>query len=117
MTASSDEREDEHDGSPRRKRGEPPCGTYAAYQRHKTRGEPVDEACRVARNAYMRGYKKSRKPALRDRERLVSMAWNAAQRRLAKRHPGEFRQIYEEELKRLALRVAHGENPLPDGAP
>jgi WhiB family redox-sensing transcriptional regulator len=27
-----------------------PCGTYAAYRRHKRRNEPVDEACRVAHN-------------------------------------------------------------------
>lgn len=25
-----------------------PCGTVTAYKRHKRRGEPVDEACRVA---------------------------------------------------------------------
>lgn len=25
-----------------------PCGTTAAYRRHKRKGEPVDEACRVA---------------------------------------------------------------------
>lgn len=25
-----------------------PCGTAAAYRRHKRKGEPVDEACRVA---------------------------------------------------------------------
>jgi hypothetical protein len=27
-----------------------PCGTEAAYQRHKAHGEPIDEACRVAAN-------------------------------------------------------------------
>ena len=29
-----------------------PCGTPAAYKRHYTRGEPVDEACRQANNEY-----------------------------------------------------------------
>ena len=28
-----------------------PCGTEAAYQRHKAHGEPVDEACQRAANA------------------------------------------------------------------
>jgi hypothetical protein len=61
-----------------------PCGTYAAFKRHKRRGEPVDEACRLARNAAARrwydarqavppgalgydtlGRRRSRKPAAR----------------------------------------------------
>lgn len=25
-----------------------PCGTRAAYERHRVRGEPIDEACRMA---------------------------------------------------------------------
>ncbi len=29
---------------------ETPCGTYVAYRRHLRRGEPVDEACRLAVN-------------------------------------------------------------------
>lgn len=29
-----------------------PCGTYAAYRRHKRRGEPVDEACEAGRRRY-----------------------------------------------------------------
>ncbi|AZQ37766.1 hypothetical protein EJ357_33470 [Streptomyces cyaneochromogenes] len=33
-------------GPPRRQPA--PCGTRAAYQRHLSRGEPVDEACRAA---------------------------------------------------------------------
>lgn len=28
-----------------------PCGTYAAYKRHKRHGEPVDEACEAAARA------------------------------------------------------------------
>jgi DNA invertase Pin-like site-specific DNA recombinase len=31
-----------------------PCGTYAAAQRHKYHGEPIDPACREALNAYKR---------------------------------------------------------------
>lgn len=29
-----------------------PCGTDGAYKRHIARGEPVDEACRLAHSAY-----------------------------------------------------------------
>lgn len=43
-----------------------PCGTPAAYRRHKRRGEPVDEACAEAG----RGQKNARK----DVERAVSGA-------------------------------------------
>ena len=31
----------------------PPCGTYAAYQRHVKRREPIDQACREANRRYM----------------------------------------------------------------
>lgn len=31
-----------------------PCGTAAAYKRHKRNGEPVDTACREAYNADQR---------------------------------------------------------------
>lgn len=32
-----------------------PCGTYAAYARHKRRGEEVDDLCRSAYTQYRRG--------------------------------------------------------------
>lgn len=31
-----------------------PCGTSAAYSRHRRLGQPIDEQCRQARNAYKR---------------------------------------------------------------
>lgn len=31
-----------------------PCGTYAAYARHKRHDEPVDDACEAALRAYMK---------------------------------------------------------------
>jgi hypothetical protein len=43
-----------------------PCGTMAAYKRHKKRGEPVDDACRVAsRQNYQARYRETKcgKPA------------------------------------------------------
>ncbi|MFD4788287.1 WhiB family transcriptional regulator [Streptomyces sp. NPDC058459] len=44
------------------------CGTRGAYQRHLSRGEPVDEACRAANNRASRTYAtsgSSRAPATR----------------------------------------------------
>ncbi len=34
-----------------------PCGTIAAYSRHRKRHEPIDEACRLARNTYESGWR------------------------------------------------------------
>lgn len=33
---------------------EPACGTESAYQRHRYRGEPADDACRLAHNEHNR---------------------------------------------------------------
>lgn len=44
-----------------------PCGTYAAYRRHKRNGEPVDDACAQAG----RDQKNGRVEARRDTEREV----------------------------------------------
>lgn len=38
-----------------------PCGTLAAYRRHTRRGEPIDDACRLAYNAAQRDYYARRK--------------------------------------------------------
>ncbi|GIE30144.1 hypothetical protein Ait01nite_031890 [Actinoplanes italicus] len=40
--------------SPVDKAGLKPCGTPAAWSRHKRRGEPVDQACAEANRVYMR---------------------------------------------------------------
>lgn len=37
------------------------CGTYAGYQRHYAAGEPADQACREARNAYVRWLRRQHK--------------------------------------------------------
>lgn len=34
-----------------------PCGTRAAYERHRKNGEPIDEACRTANRDRLRGYR------------------------------------------------------------
>ncbi len=41
-------------------RGLLPCGTPAAYERHRRAGEPIDELCRVANNKYRRAARKLR---------------------------------------------------------
>lgn len=40
-----------------------PCGTVAAYKRHKRKGEPIDDACRQAWNAEQRRLYAKRKSA------------------------------------------------------
>jgi len=39
-----------------------PCGTVSAYKRHKRKGESVDDACRLAYNAWHRERYAARKP-------------------------------------------------------
>ncbi|MCP2339214.1 hypothetical protein [Actinomadura rupiterrae] len=45
-----------------------PCGTRAAYERHRRHGQPIDEACRKAKSAYVYakrgGYQRARNRAL-----------------------------------------------------
>ncbi|MEU3793412.1 WhiB family transcriptional regulator [Streptomyces fructofermentans] len=51
---------------PSRLPGEPaPCGTRAAYQRHVRRGEPVDDACRVANARSVSHYRRTGTTLLR----------------------------------------------------
>lgn len=45
-----------------------PCGTRAAFQRHVRKNEVVDQACREADNAYMRGYRRTG----RKRQRMLA---------------------------------------------
>lgn len=55
-----------------------PCGTDAAYQRHVKYGEPIDDACRGARNAAQneRRAKAKATPAVRD-QWTDEQAWAA----------------------------------------
>lgn len=46
---------------PANRSGIAPCGTNAAYQRHKQLGEPVCDACRQARSEAMHAYYLARK--------------------------------------------------------
>ncbi|MFJ6066532.1 WhiB family transcriptional regulator [Streptomyces tendae] len=50
----------------RRAEGEPklsPCGTRAAYERHRRKGEPIDEACRAAKLEHLHMTRGKRQPA------------------------------------------------------
>jgi hypothetical protein len=51
----------------RRAHGKPlrPCGTHAAFVRHKNRGEDVDPACAEAEKAYQRERSRSQRAAAR----------------------------------------------------
>ncbi|MGW5408974.1 WhiB family transcriptional regulator [Streptomyces spiralis] len=42
-----------------------PCGTRAAYQRHRAKKEPVDDACRAANNLAKREYQRTGSSVLR----------------------------------------------------
>ncbi|HEY8378102.1 MAG TPA: hypothetical protein VIK91_16510 [Nannocystis sp.] len=60
-----------------------PCGTKAAYERHRRRREPVDDACRSAHNRYVRTRMRAR--------------YRAA-RRLAELYPDTYAALYANEL-------------------
>lgn len=64
-----------------------PCGTYAAWQRHKRRQEKPCEACAAARAQYLR-------QRYRDPGWAMRRAREDALEALAHRHPEEFRRLY-----------------------
>ncbi len=42
-----------------------PCGTYAAWRRHKKNNEPIDQACAAASSAFWAGVNAARRPPRR----------------------------------------------------
>lgn len=72
-----------------------PCGTPAAYQRHRHRGEPIDDACRVAVNAYVTAYRKA--TGYRHNK-----ARSRALTRLARRYHEAYRTLLAEEMAKEA---------------
>lgn len=46
-----------------------PCGTHAAYKRHRSHGEPIDEQCRKAKQQYDRDRYHKLKPPPKPRGR------------------------------------------------
>jgi hypothetical protein len=78
------------------------CGTYAAYQRHIRRREPIDQSCRDANAAYMREYRAGNHGVYR-REAAAMAARHRAQARLAAAHPREFSRLLLDEQMRVGL--------------
>lgn len=76
-----------------------PCGTYAAYNRHRRRGEHPDDACREAQ----RVYKRQNRAALYLRAAQRRRARAAACEALAHMFPQQFARLLamamEEELR------------------
>ena len=53
-------------GSPRNRHASSllqPCGTHAAFNRHRAKGEPICEACRIAERTYQRTRARDRRAA------------------------------------------------------
>lgn len=75
------------------------CGTYAAYQRHKRRGEPACQPCCLARNAYAAHRWADATPETRLAKRVHRRAYERALSRLRQQHRGEFAALLREERK------------------
>ena len=76
-------------------------GTYGGYQRCRRNGPPCPE-CLAANREYEREWRS------RDSSKERVKAWAAARSRaltiLARRHPGEYRDLYRQELQKLERR-------------
>lgn len=82
-----------------------PCGTNAAYVRHIKAGEKPCDPCRIAHNTYARSWTSTAPAAARKKAkdaRKSTARW-AAFRRLAKRYPDEFEELYRKELAERGL--------------
>lgn len=85
-----------------------PCGTNAAYVRHRNAGE---EACRDCKNAhadYMSNYRPKAGRGDEDRAASRSRARQRAFRALAELHPAVFDALFATELTVEGLAVAPG---------
>lgn len=95
-----------------------PCGTPAAYQRHRKNGEEACDACKSANTAYMRSLRDRRSPltpaekARRNRARAARKAAKAeavavekATRALIVRHRGEFEVLLRKAHAHTAIRA------------
>lgn len=71
-----------------------PCGTTAAYQRHRKRKETACDDCKAAVAAYNRAYRAAN-PQIAVQQREGNQIRDEAVKRLISRHFPEFRQIRE----------------------
>ena len=75
-------------------------GEYAGYQAHKRRNIPIDPddscGCRAANRQYMSNLR-AKNAILAEKVRVDNMLRNRAFRKLARKHPAEFRVLLEKE--------------------
>lgn len=77
-----------------------PCGTSAAYQRHKRNREEACEPCKQAQREAMAAYRASH-PDSRIKEARKNNARQRALWRLAQERPARFQKLYEQELSKM----------------
>lgn len=78
----------------------PPCGTYAAYQRHKRKREPSDDACREANRRYS-AERRASSPAARGYDRQYNHARTRALEELGRKHPAELHRLLDRYRERV----------------
>ena len=69
-----------------------PCGTPAAYQRHKRRGEPACDACQKAIADYLREYRAT-SPVYQAIHQRHHQARYSALAHLAREYPARYREL------------------------
>ena len=81
------------------------CGTYAAYQQHRKRGEAACQACRAAGTAYMREYRARKAPGAIEAQ-TAGRATSRALWRLRQMHWADFELLFADEMRveRMAAR-------------
>lgn len=75
-----------------------PCGTVAAYARHRKSGEQPCNLCLKAWASYQAEYRLTHKPSERVQKNQAARA--RAFTRLRREHPKRFQELYQEELAR-----------------
>lgn len=78
-----------------------PCGTYAAYQRHRRRSEDACDPCKAANAARSREARAD--PEFARNETLRNNARIRALWRLAAEYPKRYHQLSTEELSKITF--------------
>lgn len=80
-----------------------PCGTIAAYMRHRKAGQKPCDPCRLAWNTYQNERRQDPdvRAALREQNRPSTTARRRAMAELVRRHRAEFLTILAEERAKL----------------
>jgi hypothetical protein len=71
-----------------------PCGTNAAYKRHKDRKEPVDRACLLAHNAYCNIFTRRRRARPAQANLGREFAHRKAMEALQRQHRYEYNLLF-----------------------